>query len=340
MPPNHGRIPGEGDLLRRIERAAGSRSRSRRDSGIRLGIGDDAALWKPRAGFETLLTTDWFLEGTHFLRKLHPPDSVGWKCLARAASDVAAMGGEPRCFLLSLALPENATGTWLDEFLRGLARAARRLRCQLAGGDTTKKDTIAINVTVVGEARSGRVVRRSGARDGDYIYVSGTLGEAACGFELLKRSKPRNAKRNLALRRHLYPEPRLALGKWLAEKCIATAMIDISDGLSTDMLRLCEASRLGALLDAADFPCHKGPHGRRRSPASSTLLKMALNGGDDYELLFTAPRNALLPREFRGLRISPIGIMTSGPNVVISEPNAPLSKYYVLTPGGWDPFRK
>src|SRR5271170_1668228 len=148
----------ENDLIRRI-RSAGVGD-SRRNSAVQLGIGDDAALFSPRRGYETILTCDWFLEGTHFLRDKHPADSVGWKCLARAVSDVAAMGGEPRCFLLSLTLPVSHTGRWLDQFLGGLRRAARRFQCPLAGGDTTRRREICINVTVVGEVRSGRAILR------------------------------------------------------------------------------------------------------------------------------------------------------------------------------------
>src|SRR5467141_423548 len=148
---------------------------------IALGIGDDASLFRPKPGHETILTCDWFLEGTHFLRQQHPPDAVGWKCLTRAVSDVAAMGGMPRCFLLSLALPETHAGRWLDLFLGGLRRASRKFQCVLTGRDTTRRNEILINVTVVGEVPAGRAVLRSRANMGDIIYVSGRLGEAELG---------------------------------------------------------------------------------------------------------------------------------------------------------------
>src|SRR4029077_15252845 len=154
-----------------------------------LGIGDDAALFRPRHGHETILTCDWFLEGTHFLRHKHPPDSIGWKCLARAVSDIAAMGGIPRCFLLSLALPGTHTGRWLDLFLGGLRRASGKFHCALAGGDTTRRKEILINVTVVGEVRTAHGVLRSGARPGDTLYVSGHLGGAELGLRVLLRGK-------------------------------------------------------------------------------------------------------------------------------------------------------
>src|SRR5271169_4231278 len=144
---------GETGVLARIE-ALASHTRTT-SSGVRLGIGDDAALFKGMSGFDQILTCDWFLEGSHFLRDKHPPDAVGWKCLARATSDVAAMGGAPCCFLLSLALPGTHMGVWLDQFLEGLRRAAERFGCVLAGGDTTRRQDILINLTVVGELRTG-----------------------------------------------------------------------------------------------------------------------------------------------------------------------------------------
>ncbi|HEY6943579.1 MAG TPA: thiamine-phosphate kinase [Candidatus Acidoferrum sp.] len=326
-------ITRENELIERIAKAFGRHQHGLR--GIRLGIGDDAALFRPRAGHETILTCDWFLEGTHFLRDKHPPDSVGWKCLARALSDVAAMGGIPRCLLLSLAIPASHTGPWLDEFLAGLHRASRRFQCALAGGDTTCRDNILINVTVVGEVRNGHAILRSGARDGDVICVSGRLGEAALGLRILQGSKHTISSRDPRLRKHLYPEPRLALGRWLAEKRLATSMIDISDGLSTDLRHLCPGPRLGALLGPDWFPAVEVP--ARLQARMGDPLELALHGGDDYELLFTVRRWKLpsLPRKFRGLTISPIGYVTSGPNLVWMDPKDP----YILHPSGWDPFR-
>src|SRR5271165_5640934 len=146
----------ENALVAHIERVFG-RAKTK---ALLLPLGDDAALWTPTRGYETVLTCDWFLEGSHFLRNKHSPDAVGWKCLARAVSDIAAMGGKPRCFLLSLAIPEAATGHWLDAFLQGLRRASRQFECALAGGDTTSRNEILINITVVGEVPKGRALRR------------------------------------------------------------------------------------------------------------------------------------------------------------------------------------
>src|SRR5216683_2772335 len=241
----------EDSILRKI--ADSSPSSRGRGSGppVALGIGDDAALFRPKPGHEIILTCDWFLEGTHFWRDKHPPDAVGWKCLARALSDVAAMGGTPRCFLLSLALPETHTSRWLDRFLGGLRRATRKFQCALAGGDTTRRDEILINITVVGEVRAGTAVLRSGARADDILYVSGRLGEAELGLQILRRSERAASSKNPLTRKHLYPEPRLALGEWLLEKGLATAMMDLSDGLSSDLPRLCAASAVGARLNSA-----------------------------------------------------------------------------------------
>lgn len=191
---------------------------------LTLGIGDDAALFQPKPRHETILTCDWFLEGTHFLREKHPPDAVGWKCLVRALSDVGAMGGTPRCFLLSLALPNSCTGRWLNHFLAGLRRASRTFRCALAGGDTTWRNEILISVTVIGEVPTGRAVLRSGANAGDILYVSGLLGEAELGLQIVRRAKGRASRNNPHTRKHHYPEPRLALGQWLAKNRLASAM--------------------------------------------------------------------------------------------------------------------
>jgi thiamine-monophosphate kinase len=299
---------------------------------LRLGIGDDAALWKPQPGFGSILTSDWFLEGSHFLREKHPPDSVGWKCLARAASDIAAMGGAPRCFLLNLALPAAATGKWLKGFLGGLRRVARSLECVLAGGDTTRREQILVSVTVIGEIREGREVLRSGARPGDLLYVSGTLGEAEHGLRLLREKRGRINPKDVAMRKHLYPEPRLELGRWLAERKLATAMMDVSDGLSSDLPRLCAASGVGALIDPDKLPVLGG------LPAEHAR-QLALHGGDDYELLFiVSPRNlASLSRKFRKLRLTQIGKITADRGVRIIGKNG---RPEPLHAAGWDPFRQ
>jgi thiamine-monophosphate kinase len=304
---------------------------------VALGIGDDTALFRPKPGHQTILTCDWFLEGTHFLRKKHPPDSVGWKCLARAVSDVAAMGGAPRCFLLSLALPETHTGRWLDLFLGGLRRASRKFQCVLAGGDTTRRGEILISVTVVGEVKAGRAVLRSGTRVGDILYVSGRLGEAELGLRIRRGSKRRTRAINPLTKKHLYPEPRLALGRWLADHGLVTAMMDLSDGLSSDLPRLCAASHVGARVERAKLPIVQISNAGRRRGIKP--LQLALHGGDDYELVFTVPpaKAKFLPSFFRGLVLSPIGKITGKQALLVVEENG---RELPLVPSGWDPFQE
>src|SRR5258708_33541007 len=196
----------ENSILKKIAGSSRSSRGQRAGRSITLGMGDDAALFRPKPGHEIILTCDWFLEGTHFLREKHPPDAVGWKSLARAVSDVAATGGAPRCFRLSLGLPETHTGRWLDLFLGGLRRASRKFQCPLAGGDTTRRNEILINVTVVGEVRAGSAMLRAGARADDILYVSGRLGVAALGLQIVRRTKRAVRKNNPLTRKNLYPE--------------------------------------------------------------------------------------------------------------------------------------
>jgi thiamine-monophosphate kinase len=327
----------ERDLIRRLGASAAA---PRPDGGIVLGIGDDAALFAPRRGYETILTCDWFLEGTHFLLEKHPPDAVGWKCLARAVSDIAAMGGEPRFFLLSLALLETHTGRWLDAFLTGLRRAAQKFRCPLAGGDTTRQRGISINVTVAGEVRTGRAVLRSGARPGDILYVSGRLGEAEWGLREL-RGKSRRDKNAAALKKHLCPEPRLVLGRWLSGSRMAAAMMDLSDGLSTDLPRLCAASGVGTRIEAAEIPTVEvgSRRGVKNLDPLDLALNLALDGGDDYELLFAVrPDKARrMPQVFHGIPLTAIGVITRERSLTLVRRDGGEEP---LRARGWDPFRK
>lgn len=310
-----------------------------RASGLLLGIGDDAAIFRCAAKMEWVSTCDAFLEGVHFLPQITPADSVGFKSLARAASDLAAMGADPRFFLLTLALPASRTGRWLDEFLRGMARAARELDLRLIGGDTTQYPKVAITITVLGAVRSDLAVTRSGARPGDLVYVSGRLGGAQLGLEVLRRGLGKSPLYRPFLRPHLYPRIRLELGSWLARHRMASSMMDISDGLSTDLSRLCRASKVGARIATDRIPCVQIP----QSPALARLkldpLQMALHGGDDYELLFTVP-----PAKVGQLKKAPgfkdlieIGMISSNRQTLLVDPRGeakPLSSH------GWDPFRK
>jgi len=326
----------ENSILRRIFAHAADSAQNVSARAVRLGIGDDAALFRPKPGHETILTCDWFLEGTHFRRDTHPADAVGWKCLVRALSDVAAMGGVPRCFLLSLALPESHTGHWLDAFLGGLRRASRKFNCTLAGGDTTQRREILISVTAMGEIRKARAVLRSGARAGDIIYVTGRLGEAELGLRILRSSFGQARPSNPILKKHLYPEPRLAVGRWLAERGFATSMMDLSDGISSDLPRLCAASGVGADVEGGKLPLVK--HLSTSRSAAVDPLQLALHGGDDYELLFTVRPSKvnMLPKIFRAVPLTAIGRITEQRGLVLLKQDG---RERQLHPGGWDPFR-
>jgi thiamine-monophosphate kinase len=305
-------------------------------NGLRVGIGDDAAVMAARRGTEWVVTNDAFLENVHFLRKVHPPRAVGYKSLARATSDIAAMGARPKYFLLALAIPAACTTMWLDEFLKGMAEAARRFGLILAGGDTTKYPAVLINLMVIGEVGSGRAVLRSGARPGDLICVSGKLGEAELGLRVVQQGLHKDRRWKKLLRKQTHPEPRLALGRWLADRRYASAMIDTSDGLSTDLGHICKASGVGAKVFAAKIPLVNVPPELQHMGLDP--LQMGVNGGEDYELLFTVPKRLArrLPQNVAGVRVTPIGEITREKEILMVDAKANVKP---LRPGGWDPFR-
>jgi len=337
----------EDQLIARIEarlaklrgrRALGGRSGARRrSSSLALGPGDDACVLRAAPDREWVVSCDAFLENVHFIRRLHAPETIGYKALARATSDLAAVGAAPRCFLLGLTLPSNLTGNWLDGLLDGLALAARKFGMELAGGDTSRTEGIAINLTVFGDVRSGTAVLRSGARPGDRIFVTGQLGAAQLGLEILLRGSSRRPGSRRYLAPHIKPDPPIALGQWLARHRLATAMMDLSDGLSTDLDRLCRASGVGARIQEARLPAARVPESLRRKGIDA--LKLARDGGEDYQLLFTVPERAAhrIPRRRDGVRITEIGEITRGRGVTIDSAAGASSP---LTPRGWDPFAR
>src|SRR5260370_11383203 len=229
------------------------------------------------------------------------------------------MGGQPRCFLLSLALPRTHTRRWLDRVLAGLRRAARHFGCQLAGGDTSQRDGILINNAVIGEVLAGKAILRSGAKRGDLIFVTGRLGEAEFGLRSLRRGRTPSGPANLSIKKHLYPEPRLALGQWLAKKRFATSMIDLSDGLSTDLPRLCAASRVGACIDARKIPSVGPAEGSVLHEANR--LALALNGGGGYQFLFSVhPTQARrIPRALQEKPLTRLGEINRHPEVYLLQ---------------------
>lgn len=308
---------------------------------LRHGVGDDSAILSPYGSKDLVLSCDAFLEGVHFLAKAHPPDSVGYKSLVRAASDLVAMGASPRYFLMTLALPASRIDTWLDAFLAGMARAARYLGMRLIGGDTTKSHSVSISITVLGEISQGRALRRSGARPGDLIYVTGKLGRAQLGLDLVRANLARRAGLRDALRQHLYPRIPVTLGEWLARNQIASAMMDVSDGLSTDLTRLCAASRVGARIETQRVPCVSIPtglsHGIRKLKLDS--FQMALHGGDDYGLLTTVPRRRVnrLQRAPELSNLTCIGEITRGRRILLVGSGGSATP---LEAHGWDPFSR
>jgi thiamine-monophosphate kinase len=351
----------EDELIERIRR----RMPSLAGGLLRAGIGDDAAVFRPTPGTDWILTCDQFIDGVHFLADVHPPEVVGHKALARATSDIAAMGGRPRLFLLSMTLPVNRTGRWLDQVLAGMARAAHRFGLMLAGGDTARQASsslqtpagqAAFSVTVLGELKARHAVLRSGARPGDTVFVTGRLGAAQLGLELVLRRMHRQKRWRRLLMPHYYPKIHIDLGQWLARRRLVSAMMDLSDGLSTDLDRLCRASGAGARIHEQKIPCVAVPSALRAqfdslkiksgSPktkfdslrVSLDPLALALHGGEDYGLLFTAPRRSLsrIPRALFGTRITPIGEIVRGRGVQLVAANGRAA---LLEPRGWDHFR-
>jgi thiamine-monophosphate kinase len=322
----------EYELIERVRRKFASTA-----DGVRTGIGDDAAVLRLAKRAEWVVTTDAFLENVHFLRRVHPPRAVGYKALARATSDLAAMGARPRYFLLTLALPAACTAKWLDDFLGGMTLAARGFGLILVGGDTTMYPTVVVSLTVIGEIDPGRAILRSGARPGDLICISGRLGEAELGLRLVQKGLHKKKHWKKLVKKHFYPEPRLVLGQWLVEHRCATAMIDTSDGLSTDLGRICKASGVGARLFAEKIPLVSVPSELKRLGLDP--MRLALDGGEDYELLFTVPQRLawLLPRKEAGVPVSVIGEITHGKGITLLDSRG---RGAPLRPGGWDPFRK
>jgi thiamine-monophosphate kinase len=334
----------EPSIIARLSRIIPSRSGVRPSHDVPFGIGDDAAVIRPRSGYEWVLSTDAFVEGAHFLARVHPPVSVGYKALARAVSDLAAMGAAPRYFLLTLALPAGKAGAWLDLFARGMARAARRFGMRLIGGDVSRHDQVVAALTVIGESRTGRALARGGARPGDALYVTGWLGAAQEGLEVLLREGARAIARragSYSFERHLYPDPRLAVGAWLAGGKLASAAMDLSDGLSTDLGRLCAASGVGAVVHAAALPVARGEgrgtRGERTGHEDADAHRRALHGGEDYELLFTVPRAlaSRIPSHFHGVALTRIGEIVSGRRVLLLDA---AGRRRPLRPRGWDHF--
>ncbi len=362
-------------LRSRIQGRAGSASPGRNP--VRVGIGDDCAVLRLPPRQELLITTDMSLETIHFRRDWHPPESVGHRCLARGLSDLAAMGATPLAAFLSLALPPELflqsprQTAWQERFFAGLLALADKNGVLLAGGDTAQSPAYKgiqisnirtgnfgskrkvptgwalADIVLAGSAPRGRALLRSTAQPGDCIYVTGHLGGAAAELALLQKNPKRFARlrsaENLSHHNaarasehpHLFPQPRLAVGRALLMRRLATAAIDLSDGLSTDLDHLCEESDVCAEIEAARLPLHP------LSAARPDALALALHGGEDYELLFTAAAKTRVPRSIAGVPVARIGQILprrkgSQPRVLILHADA--KRAAPLHPAGWEHY--
>ena len=320
---------GERALIERIRASARGRNPA-----VRVGIGDDCAVLRVPAGCEMVVTTDLCLEGRHFRRDWHSPESAGHRCLARGLSDVAAMGGRPLAAFLSLALPRGYELAWVDGFMAGFGALAERFGVELAGGDLGEAAgaEIVADVMVVGAVPEGKALLRSGA--GWDIFVTGTLGGAAVELEEMKAGAARRVP-GVDLCPQSFPEPRLDVGRELMRRTVETrhlkkhlgfsfSCMDLSDGLSTDLRHMCEASGCGAEIWEAALPIAPG-----------ATLEQALHGGEDYELLFTAHEwREQAPTEIAGVKITKIGTIgdkETGVRLLRKD-----GRLEALEAGGWE----
>lgn len=306
----------EFDFIRALARRYGHRA-----PGLVQGIGDDAAVLATSTSTWWHVTTDLLAEGIHFDLKSASPKSVGYRAAMANLSDIAAMGAVPRFLLISLAVPNRLQRRRLDDLYVGLMKACRPHHVTLIGGDTSASQAgLFLSITLIGTTKGQRALFRHGAKVGDGIYVTGTLGDSLAGLQLLSRNRSRSFQKSVArlpqsvrrflVDRHLHPTARIKEGQWLSTAGLATAAIDISDGLSGDLRHLCEESRVGAEIDLGTIPISPACHAY--ASATKTLpMTLALTGGEDYELLFTASstKQRLMERQARryGYRITRIG---------------------------------
>jgi len=322
---------GEFGLIDSIRKMAG-----RSPKGVRVGIGDDAAALLHSPSSMLLATTDMLLDGVHFDLRTTDLYSLGWKSAAVNLSDIAAMGGTPRFCLTALGIPPSLSVEDISEFYRGFHTCLKNFGTVLVGGDTCRSRTgLVISVTVLGEVKKKQAVTRSGARAGDLIFVTGTLGDSAAGLELLRAGARRQKPVIMSLiEKHLRPMPRVVEGGKIAAAGIASAMIDVSDGLSSDLGHICEQSKVGADILAEMIPLSKNVLSLKtlQQPA----LEYALSGGEDYELLFTAPREKAGRLRSLRLSVTEIGRIVKGSGMRLLDKDG---RRMPLTATGYDHFR-
>ncbi len=287
-----------------------------------LSIGDDCAVYPVKSGAYEVISTDALVEEVHFKLSTITPEALGRKALAVSLSDIAAMGGTPKRVLVTLGIPKKISVAFLDKLYSGFNSICKQFNVELAGGDTVSSPKcFFINVSVIGEAKPQRVFTRCGARPGDHIFVTGTLGDSGLGLKLLSKKERGNSDQKYLIKRHLDPTPRVQEADILSRSRInITSMIDISDGLVQDLYHICKASRVGAKIQANRIP---------QSPEFSRACKkdqinpfpFLLNGGEDYELLFTLPPDGVknLKRQFlkAKARVTQIGEIVLKPGKVL-----------------------
>jgi thiamine-monophosphate kinase len=280
-----------------------------KSASVIVGVGDDGAVLRPKPGYDLVTVVDTMVAGVHFPAYLRAED-VGYRSVAVNLSDIAAMGGDPKWMTLALTI-HKAESEWLEGFARGLFSAATAHGVELVGGDTTSGSEIVVSVQITGEVAADRIITRSGARAGDAIYVSGTIGDASLGLARLQlphEDAARSSDDNFLIRRFARPDARIAVGQAIASE--ATAAIDLSDGLYADLEKLLQASGVGGRIEVNDIPLSAA---LRAAADSAAVLHLALAGGDDYELCFTAPSAAFDGKsEIAGVPVTRIGQVTAG----------------------------
>lgn len=309
---------GEHELIERITR------RLEMPAWVEVGPGDDAAVIKPPRGVREVLTTDALVDGVHFDQAFVPAAAIGHRALAVNLSDLAAMGAEPRAVLLSLALPATLGVAALDGIIGGFLEHAAAHRASLVGGNITRTPgPLVINVTAIGTVKPRRTLVRNGARPGDEIYVTGTVGDAATGLAMLRASPTAPTAESACVVRYLRPEPRVRAGLQLSHHEAASSCVDLSDGLADGLRQLARASGVGVEVDASALPVSNDARAWHQS-AGTDWLATALGGGDDYELLFTVrPRHRGRLRGARRrigeLPITRIGVVTRGQDLTVRD---------------------
>jgi thiamine-monophosphate kinase len=292
-----------------------------------VDVGDDAAVYETPRNLVEVITSDAVVDGVHVDRRFVPPEAIGHRALAVNLSDLAAMGATPYLATLSLALPPDFPTSDLDALVDGLLDLATRTRTRLVGGNVTSiAGPLVVDVTAIGHAHRRRILTRGGARPGDYVFVSGTLGDARAGLRAVRSSSDGTGiAGSRAVARYLHPEPRLRLGHLLARHKVATAAIDLSDGLADGLRQIATASGLGIEIDGVTLPVHPDTAAAVRAVGGDPVRE-ALAGGDDYELLFTVPAKQKGPlravqRLIEGLALTRIGVVTRTPGVAIIHPD-------------------